>query len=295
MKIINTLIILLILTGVGISETLNTLPALHPQQIRRFADFLFDTERYDDALHEYQRLQYSGYTNNNTEYTIGLCYLHAHHFTQATEHFKKIFETSIDLKMSTQALHAYAYSLYAQHKHSACLSVINKPAFSSKKLHSLLSIMCYAHLHDWDNAQSSAQIFSKTDISHGSRIHTSIIEIIESARSPRTKSPILAGSLALIPGLGNFYLGKFSDGFYSFIIIAGSYLSAYTAHSYKSDLATYGAGGFGVVMHVGNIFGSASAAKALNTKSKQTYILQLQTLFDTHALFNLTALPLTRK
>jgi outer membrane protein assembly factor BamD (BamD/ComL family)/TM2 domain-containing membrane protein YozV len=84
------------------------------------------------------------------------------------------------------------------------------------------------------------------------------------------KSPVLAGALsAILPGSGYMYAGRYGDGFTAFLInglfIAGTVTGIHNENYALSAIV----GGIGVPFYLGNIYGSANAAKKWNLEVKR--------------------------
>ena len=88
------------------------------------------------------------------------------------------------------------------------------------------------------------------------------------------KSRFLAGSLsAIIPGMGKVYSGRWKDGIISLLFVAGTGYQAYRAFNDKGIESVYGwiMGSLSLGFYIGNIYGSAKAARLYNTKQDQFY------------------------
>jgi TM2 domain-containing membrane protein YozV len=79
------------------------------------------------------------------------------------------------------------------------------------------------------------------------------------------KSPELAGFLsAILPGAGYFYAEHYGDGITAFLI-NGLFIAGTVAAINQENYAVAGiVGGIGVPFYLGNIYGSANAAKKWN-------------------------------
>ena len=105
----------------------------------------------------------------------------------------------------------------------------------------------------------SHYLFSHQDARHGSCVQE------------KYKSPILAGGLSVVPGLGKMYAGRMKDGAFAFgfVLILG-YLTyeSLTKHAYASGVV------WSVVFgsfYLGNIYGGIDAAKNFNLKYRHCF------------------------
>lgn len=84
------------------------------------------------------------------------------------------------------------------------------------------------------------------------------------------KSPALAGILsAVLPGSGYFYAGHFSDGLSAFFLNALFIAGTVTALHNENYALGVLAGGVGLPFYLGNIYGSANAAKKWNLAQRK--------------------------
>ena len=98
------------------------------------------------------------------------------------------------------------------------------------------------------------------------------LELIDRVEDASDKSPVLAGTLALVPGGGFAYCGRYKDALVAFGLNGAMILAAYTAFddgnpALGSVISFVGSG-----FYLGNIYGSASAAHKRN-RSRQIRIL----------------------
>ncbi|MDT8448035.1 MAG: outer membrane protein assembly factor BamD [bacterium] len=96
-------------------------------------------------------------------------------------------------------------------------------------------------------------------------------------------SPALAGSLsALLPGSGSFYLGRWREGAYAFLL-TGLFAVA-SRESYQDGQAGLGAllGGFGLAFYGGNIYVALNSAHRLNDQYQSDQLMRLR---RKHAIF----------
>lgn len=84
------------------------------------------------------------------------------------------------------------------------------------------------------------------------------------------KSSMAAGFLsAVLPGSGYAYAGNFEDGITAFAVNALFIAGTVTAIHQRNYTTAYLAGAFGLPFYVGNIYGSANAARKWNVRIRQ--------------------------
>jgi len=84
------------------------------------------------------------------------------------------------------------------------------------------------------------------------------------------KSTIAAGLLsAVLPGSGYAYAGNYEDGITAFSVNALFIAGTMTAVHQRNYTTAYLAGAFGLPFYIGNIYGSANAARKWNIRVRQ--------------------------
>lgn len=91
------------------------------------------------------------------------------------------------------------------------------------------------------------------------------------------KSPVIAGTLAVIPGAGFAYLGRYSDAFAAFVVNSALAVAAF--QSFDSDMPALGGiiSFVGAGFYLGGVYGSAAAAKKMNRNSRAAFYESMRT------------------
>jgi hypothetical protein len=97
---------------------------------------------------------------------------------------------------------------------------------------------------------------------------TSVNNYITSVKKLNLKSPALAGSLSLIPGLGQTYLGAYQSAAISFVINSLFYMTAKDFEKKRQYNAANAAYLVMSVTYVGNILNSVNMANRMNQNKK---------------------------
>ena len=102
---------------------------------------------------------------------------------------------------------------------------------------------------------------------------------IDRYRELPEKSPILAGAMsAILPGSGYIYAGRYGDGITA-LLINGLFIAGTAAAIHQENYAVAGiVGGVGVPFYLGNIYGSANAAKKWNLEVKREAVGRVRSL-----------------
>ncbi|MCS7052516.1 MAG: hypothetical protein NZM09_02140 [Ignavibacterium sp.] len=233
----------------------------HTQEnIKLFADHLFCEKDYLRAIEEYVRLD-ENFINDSVLLKIGISYLKIGQFIQSENYFKKINDKS-PLKEISNSFKSINFLL--NNKVDSLEEFCSNLNFSNEIInkHLIISKLLFK-----DELPDSSVItrFNEFDKKF-------LTDLIQKKIDKKDKSPILAASLSLIPGLGKIYTENYTDGLTSFII---TNLFAYLAvdnfnksHNFRGYLFSITAIGF----YLGNIVGSYYSAIKFN-KSRQQKIL----------------------
>ncbi len=116
-------------------------------------------------------------------------------------------------------------------------------------------------LHDYEGALLGMREFKK----YSSADISVLEEEVAKYRGLGLKSPSCAVALsAVMPGAGQIYAGRISDGIITFLAIAGAGISGYYLDRNGQRPAALTVGFFGLLMYGGNLYGAANAARDHN-------------------------------
>lgn len=109
-----------------------------------------------------------------------------------------------------------------------------------------------------------------------SKLSEKNIDFIEQLQKFKHKSPFLAGSLGLIPGLGYVYCGHKQTGFTAFLV--NGLITYATYNSIRNKNYGMGAltGVFNLSFYLGSITGAVNSAKRYNEKKKSSILSKIQ-------------------
>ncbi len=138
----------------------------------------------------------------------------------------------------------------------------------------LLTGLLYANKYDWQNSMDSYQSLSKFDSYQ--QISNANFQILEKAIRIKNKSPSLAGTLSIIPGLGYAYTGHKQTAITAFLVnglIAYATYTNFKNENYGMGILT---GVFNLSFYFGNVYGAAKSAKRYNEQQKKSIINKLE-------------------
>lgn len=87
-----------------------------------------------------------------------------------------------------------------------------------------------------------------------------------------SKSPLLAGTLALVPGAGYAYNGKWQTAISSFLLHAAFFATAWELRQKDLPVTSAMVALAGTAYYLGNIYGSASEAARFNLRTREKYL-----------------------
>ena len=243
---------------------------------KRYADFLFQSANYNEAIEEYERLVFS----------FG-----------ATEDIKLRLVQSYRLSGNNELGLKRMHSLWDEP--AKVSGPISKEFFSLRIINSDFSLIEYAiednlFLLPTEKIFLTSSAFLFRDEFRNARILLSeatayndpfirnYLAVSDEALALKLKSPLLGGLMsAVVPGAGKFYTRNWEDGLISLIMVGGTAWQAYRGFSKKgtgSVLAwTYSIIGAG--FYIGNIYGSVKEVNRYNHNLKRGIRIRVEAVF----------------
>jgi tetratricopeptide (TPR) repeat protein len=236
----------------------------------RYAQSLYDRGAFTEAIQEFGRFIYffpNDFRISRANYLLGMAHFKARQYPDAVRVFAALADKGKDTGLKSKAV----FMLSRSHARQGMIEQ------AMLDLHKLIAdttdpnVIDRAHyelgwLHvdqgQWETARRS---FGRISREHQPRYQ---VEDLNDALSRhdqiRTRNPVTAGILSIIPGGGQMYCGRYQDALAAFLINAGLMLSAWEA--FDNELYALG----GVISFVefgfysGNIYGAVSGAHKFN-------------------------------
>jgi len=233
-----------------------------PENIKKFADYLFCQGDYLRAVEEYESIKNINF-NDTINFKIMLCY------------------SEIGLyQMSNLSEVRLSNSVFKNE--AECLSLKNRFKESSNSFYQLSEIQLYPFstedsftLNYFNKLTSasfllgSSELISEDEIINpfdGSETKT-IASFYDMKTNPPYKSPALAGVLsAVIPGSGKMYVNEWGDGITA--LLATGLLAFLAYDNFRADHKTRAwiFTGLDAFFYAGNVYGSIAAAQIFNAR-----------------------------
>jgi len=278
------LLIILFSTSISLWSQVNYYA---PQNIYRFANYLYKTGDYLRAAAEYQRYFFSVNSNSFSDsllFKIGQCYQLGGKPDIALNFYQRFFNNYPQSKLSEQTHYLIARTYFQTGKYNDSIEYIrkNNTALTSNnvslRMEQLLGIN-YLYQKRWQAARRHFSSLLSND--NFGEVDSTIIFLnnfaIEGTKL-NYKSGLIAGLLSTaLPGTGKIYVGRYEDGFFSLMTIglycwqAANGFNRNGKHSVKG----WAYGTLGAIFYLGNIYGSAVAAKLHNEKIEENFLHNL--------------------
>lgn len=255
---------------------------VEPDEQFAFAMNYFDRGRYYESIREFERFIHFFPEDERVDlahYMTGQAHFESGQFKQALEAFSKVIERKENASLTAKSYFRLSETFVALDDYNSAIGLLNLAAESASEP----KIRDEAHYRaGWihlkmDQIAKARERFRM--VSGQNREFFRLDEIEEElGREPLypTKNPKLAGLLAIIPGAGFAYCGRYKDALAAFLLNTALILAAYESFDDHNEalgavIAFVGAGFYG-----GNIYGSISSAHKYNAASRQRFLENLK-------------------
>ena len=254
-----------------------------PNNIYRFAEYLYNSEDYLRAAGEYQRYLFSTYPKVSSDsilYKIGLCYQLGGNIKKAINYYERIIRDFSRSNFSERVKYQIAYTYFEMGEYGKSVQYIEDNIESlisvenQIKISQLLGIN-YLYEKEWKTAHYHFEkLLSISDDSLTVKLNKFAID----GEHLPYKSKLLDGVMsAMIPGTGKIYANRPLDGIYSIIVIGLTGWQTYNGFHKDGMHSTKGwiYGMLSGIFYLGNIYGSAVAVKIYNKKIEDNLLQQI--------------------
>ncbi len=271
------IIILLLVVSTAVKPQDKTFNFNSPQNIRKFADFLFCDKDYLRSAIEYQRIH--GTPGDDTlRFKIALCFSRIKNYLDAIDNFSKVNQTSAYYNESTLEILKTNFLMdnyYGVRKYylNEFVNINTKYRNEGKKLFN------FSYLFTEDPLPEMNDFLIPFDENEQGQISS----FYNWKKDPPYKSSLLAGIMsAVIPGSGKIYVGEVGDGIVAFLVTGVFAFLAYdnfqANHTTRAWIFTAAA----ALFYGGNVYGSVAAAQVHNVKIDFEYEENLKRYLEKH-------------
>ena len=253
-----------------------------PDNIYLFAEHLFQDQDYLRAAGEYQRYAFSVDGNSLDDsllLKIGRCYQLGDRPDRAIDYYQRAIERGHEEPVVDKAQFLIAQTFFEQEEYDKSIEHIQsidksvESTIGRLRINQLLGLD-YLKQHDWEAASIHFSSLAGGEGSTDSLTTMLNALAFESTSLPR-KNPLLAGVMStILPGTGKFYVGRSGDAIYSLISITLMGWQSYDGFDRdgKDSVKGWVYASIGTIFYLGNIYGSAVAARLYNRKVEDDFL-----------------------
>jgi len=257
-------------------------PYFSPENILRFADFLYQEKDYLRAAAEYRRYLSYGDVQPAAAapvyFKIGLCYRLARDYPKSVSAFQAVLEKYPHSEAAEDSYCQIAYSHFLGGRYEESLSSVEaffpKTGSEERKLKlSHLKGLNYLYQKKWQKAEDYFRSLGEKTAENP--VTAALKTFAEQGKHLPHRSPFLAGALStLIPGTGRIYAGRTSDGLLSLLTVAVTGWQAYEGFHKDGARSVKGwiFGSLSAFFYLGNIYGSVVAVRVFNEQSEMKFL-----------------------
>ncbi len=232
---------------------------LHADELS-FADSLYGRGEYYRAITEYYRCMFKGEYRDYCHSRIRECYLEGGDYAGLLDY--------LDGNMAREDRLYVALANLKQDRPDVA-SIVSDDALDPAK--SLIYSLSEAYRGRYTVAEER---LSKMSDPAYTNLRSDVARIVRENKELDFRSPLLAGILGVVPGLGYAYTGAWQTALSSLLtnaILLGAAYELSEKHLYFSAVSV---GAVGLGFYLGNIYGSANAAAKRNKKLRKQHLDQ---------------------
>lgn len=249
-----------------------------------FANHLFSTGDFENAILEYKRFSFNQKENNLSifsEFKTNECYFYLKNFNKALEGFRKLISNNdIPEIIRDYCFYYIGKIFYLENNFELSINYFSNITNKDSKLFLLAQLnkfLCFVRLRKFKEAYFVIDsLIKEYDISE---LLNRVFYHLENMKNLKKKSPILASLFSsVIPGLGKVYASNKEDGVFSFLYISFFGLLTYDFYNYTNSI-NFGfivLSSFSFINYLSNIYGSADAAIQYNIKNEEEIIKSIE-------------------
>lgn len=252
----------------------------------RFAEDCFAKEDYEIAAAEFKRFAFLFPDDHRVEtagYKAGLSFFRAGNYREAIRFFHQFQEMYGDNEFTRGGSFLTAHAYLAQGRKGDAVLTLNNLAVWTADTETR-DLAYYELGWIWlehpsyrvclvENERNAFRYFDQ--ISPGGEDTLHMLELKEELQrydASSEKNPTLAGSLSVVPGLGQLYCERYQDSITAFLLNAALGYAAYEAFDHEN----YALGGIismvGLGFYAGNIYGAVTSAYKYNRAQRSSFI-----------------------
>lgn len=255
-----------------------------PENVRKFADFLYEQGDYLRAAGEYERyLFYQPQEGEQIRYKIALCYRFAGHTEQAIQNLRMLLRMHPEGRFVSRAYYQIGATYFLQDEFGESARFLHEtlPRITDTRQHAeaeQLIGLSYLMQKQWSEAGGIFRTLQESEVASVSQKAIVYHNFAKAGTRLPTRSPLLAGILStIVPGTGRLYTGRLSDALASLLLVGITGWQAYDGFQRDglSSVKGWTLGTIGGIFYVGNIYGSALSAHVYNRRVTDEFLATL--------------------
>ena len=278
------LVILLKIPFLPIAEAEEAFAYYSPENVLKFADFLYAQGDYLRAADEYQRyLFYEPQESTQIHYKIAVCHRFGGKTEQAIQGFEALLRRDPKSQYASRSYYQIGatYFLQGQFERSVQFLGESLPRITDTRQHAeaaQLIGLSYLKQKQWSEASEVFKALQASEIIPVREKAEMYHNYAEKGAVLPTRSPFLAGILStVIPGAGRVYTGRFADALNTLFTVGITGWQAYDGFR-RDGLSSAKGWTFGTlcgIFYVGNIYGSVISARVYNRHIADEFLATL--------------------
>ena len=255
----------------------------NPENVRKFADSLYEQGDYLRAAGEYQRYLFYLPESEEIRYKIAICYRFGGKAEQAIQGFEAILQASAKSQYVNRAYYQIGATYFLQGQFEQSIQFLSDvlPRITDTRQHAeaeQLIGLSYLKQKRWAEAGQLFQALQKSDIGQVREKAEVYHLYAENGANLPTRSPFLAGTLStIVPGAGRLYTDRFGDALTSLFTVGLAGWQAYDGFRRDGISSAKGwtLGTLCGIFYVGNIYGSVISARVYNRHITDEFLATL--------------------
>jgi len=260
-----------------------------PDNIKSFADFLYEQKDFLRAAGEYQRYLFAidilPVDTDPVLFRIGKCFRRNNDFEKAIQYFQNVIDDRPDEQLIQQSHYqiALCYFLLGRFEESNAYLISMQPdttdPLTNRELQHLRALNMI-QMKQWNNAFTMLSAIKLKD-----KTTSDLMKFAYTGQHLPRKSKTLAGIYStVVPGLGKLYCNRRVDALQSFFSTAILGWQAYDGFHKDgaSSMKGWIFGTIGGLFYLGNIYGSVVAAEIYNEEHERQLLSTIKVYLNIH-------------
>jgi TolA-binding protein len=244
----------------------------------QFAEHYFHAGEYYRAIGEYERFIYffpEDIRHEKAMYKIGMSYLKGEKFQEAINAFNNLLIKFPSTDFETEARFRTSQCFVTLKEYSKAIDYLDSIVAIAKNTDTTDEAYyrrgwIYLEMDQWEAAEKSFTCISRKNRDKY-RLETLFHEMRQK-KDLKTKNPTISGILAIIPGVGHLYCGRYRDAAMAFLFNSAMIYAAYEAFDHDHDVLGGIITFFELGFYSGNIYSAVNCAHKHNKAVKNRFL-----------------------